>query len=31
VQARVRHLMRDRSGDLYRARGYDGAGKAVPR
>jgi hypothetical protein len=27
VVERVRHLMRDRSADLYRSRGYDAAGK----
>lgn len=31
VLERVRHLMRDRSADLYRSRGYDGAGRAVPK
>lgn len=29
VVARVRELMRDRSEDLYRARGYDGAGRPM--
>lgn len=31
VIERMRHLMRDRSADLYAARGYDGAGNAVTR
>ena len=30
VVARLEELMRDRSDDLYRARGYDGAGRPVP-
>lgn len=30
VVDRLRHLMRDRSEDLYRSRGYDAAGKAYP-
>jgi hypothetical protein len=29
IQARIRHLFRDRSQALYRARGYDGNGNAV--
>jgi hypothetical protein len=29
VVERVRHLMRDRSADLYRSRGYDASGKPI--
>jgi hypothetical protein len=29
IVERVRHLMRDRSADLYRARGYDASGKPI--